>query len=136
MGYRHSQQDSHVEEDSGHPHESGLADARREAARLADYLQSGPPRATADREPEPPQLLLRNCPIPSHTLSVYAIGQAVVLRGIFTQADLLALRRAFPGQLVTLDDDSAHHTLVVWPPRPQGPGTARASADPGSPAAG
>ena len=120
MGYRHDPHGSHSEEDSGQSHESGLEDARREAARLACYLQSGPPRALTGDGPRPPQLLLRDWPIPPNTLSVYAIGQAMVLRGDFTQADLVALRQAFQGQLVTLDDDGndeAHHTLVIWPPR-------------------
>lgn len=44
----------------------------------------------------------------------------MVLRGDFTQADLVALRQTFRDQLITLEDDGgeeALHTLVVWPPR-------------------
>ncbi|MCZ7416773.1 MULTISPECIES: hypothetical protein [unclassified Streptomyces] len=58
--------------------------------------------------------------MPPGTRSVYAVGQALVLRGTFTQADSFALKRAFPGQLVTVDDPDltrqGQATLVVWPP--------------------
>lgn len=120
MGYRNGSYGPQPESGTERSHESGLEDVRREAARLASYLQFGPPRAVRDRAPHPPQSLLRDWPIPPNTLSVYAIGQAMVLRGDFTQADLVALRQTFRDQLITLEDDGgeeALHTLVVWPPR-------------------
>ncbi|MBW1602801.1 hypothetical protein JJV70_11910 [Streptomyces sp. JJ66] len=95
---------------------SGLDKARDAASQFAAYLRNGPPEGDGERGTAP-QLLDRDWPMPSGTRSVYAIGQALILRGTFTEADSFALKRAFPGQLVTLDDeDGREGTLVVWPP--------------------
>lgn len=114
VGYRHGQHDSDPG-DAGAPRENGLNNIRREAARLARYLQHGPSAPEKDSR-HPPQLIQRDWRVPDGTLSVYAIGQAMVLRGAFNQADLIALRQAFTGQLVTLGDDGEHDTMIVWPP--------------------
>ncbi|GAA4675701.1 hypothetical protein GCM10023347_32700 [Streptomyces chumphonensis] len=96
---------------------AGLARAQEAASRFAAYLREGPPDGV---EQSPPQLLTGDWPMPAGTRSVYAVGQALVLRGAFTQADTFALKRAFPGQLVTLDEaegpERGTATLVVWPP--------------------
>ncbi|MCX2969140.1 hypothetical protein WDH52_16655 [Streptomyces sp. TRM70308] len=95
---------------------TGLDRARDAASRFAAYLREGPPEGEGGRG-TPPQLLDRDWPMPPGTRSVYAIGQALILRGTFTEADSFALKRAFPGQLVTLDDENDQEaTLVVWPP--------------------
>ncbi|MEE1927796.1 hypothetical protein V1J52_06255 [Streptomyces sp. TRM 70351] len=94
---------------------AGLEHAREAASRFAAYLRDGPPRGGegGDR----PRLLEQDWPMPPGTRSVYAIGQALVLRGTFTEADTFPLKRAFPGQLVTLDDsEGPEGALVVWPP--------------------
>ncbi|MBB1256709.1 hypothetical protein H3146_25675 [Streptomyces sp. OF3] len=114
MGYRHSRNDPGGD-DTGRRRESGLEHARREASRLADYLQFGPPRSTGDQG-RPPQLVTGDWDMPEGTLSVYAIGRALVLRGTFTEGDLRNLRKSFSGQLVTLDSDGEQHTVIVWPP--------------------
>lgn len=122
MGYRHDQDSSYATyaEPGGKSRDtswrSGLDDARREAVSLARYLQHGPLPPREGDAHHPPQLLRRDWRVPRGTLSVYAIGQAMVLRGTFNQADLIALRQTFPGQLITLDDEGGPHTMIVWPP--------------------